>query len=56
MDSRKLFRYLFMFLLTLVAVSSIAYDKLDKKDIITITMFVTLCFMFIDLYYPVVVI
>ena len=56
MDSRKILRYVFMLLLTLIAVSSIAYDKLDMKDIITITLFVTLCFLFIDLYYPVVIV
>ena len=54
MNYIKLFRYLFMFLLTLVGVSSISYTKLNKHDILTITMFATLCFMFIDLYYPVV--
>ena len=56
MNMRKLFRYLFMFMLTFLAVSSISDEKLNKYDLIILSMFATLCFLFIDLYYPVVIV
>lgn len=50
----KIFRYLFMLLLTWVGVYYISANKLDTSDIITLLLFIMSCFIFIDIYYPVV--
>jgi len=51
---RKIFRYLFMLLLTGIGVYYISACKLDTADIITLMLFIMSCFIFIDMYYPVV--
>ena len=51
---RKILRYLFMLLLTGIGVYYISANKLDTKDIITLLLFIMSCFIFIDMYYPVV--
>lgn len=52
---RKILRYGFMFFLSYIAISSVSYGKLDTKDILTIAMFIMICFLFMDLYYPIVI-
>ena len=51
---RKIFRYLFMLLLTWIGVSYIASNKLSTTEITTLILFIVACFIFIDMYYPVV--
>ena len=51
---RKILRYLFMLLMISIGVSYIANNKLDTKDIITLILFIMACFIFIDMYYPIV--
>jgi hypothetical protein len=52
--TRKAFRYLFMLALTWIGVSYIASGKLDTRDTVTLLLFIMSCFIFIDMYYPVV--
>lgn len=51
---RKVVRYLLMLILIALGVSYIGHDKLSTCDVVTLVMFVTVCFLFLDLYYPVV--
>ena len=51
---RKILRYLFMLLLTGVGVYYISAGKLNTRDIVTLLLFFMACFIFVDMYYPVV--
>lgn len=51
---KKILRYLLMFLLAFIGTKYIAADKLNNYDILSIVMFITICFAFIDMYIPVV--
>jgi hypothetical protein len=53
--TRKIIRYVFMVALIWLGVAYISAGKLDTYDVITLVLFVTACFIFIDMYYPVVV-
>ena len=49
---RKILRYAFMLILTWIGIVYITAGKLDTCDIVTLLMFIIICFMFIDMYYP----
>lgn len=51
---RKIIRYSFMFLLTWIGVLYISANKLSTTDIIILALFIMCCFIFIDMYYPIV--
>lgn len=51
---RKILRYLFMLLLIWIGVLYISGNKLDTIDIITLILFVMSCYIFIDIYFPVI--
>lgn len=52
--TRKIVRYVIMLLLIWLGITYITYEKLSNEDIIVIVLFVMICFIFLDLYYPVV--
>lgn len=52
--TRKIIRYLMMLLLIWLGITYITYEKLSTEDTIVIILFVMICFIFIDLYYPIV--
>ena len=51
---RRVFRYVFMFLLVLIITAVLTYGKLELLDWIVLALLITACFLFIDLYYPIV--
>ena len=51
---RKIFRYAFMLILIWIGVAYISAGKLNTYDVITLILFVMACFIFIDMYYPIV--
>lgn len=51
---KKILRYLSMFLLAFLGTKYIASDKLNNYDILSIVMFITICFAFLDMYFPLV--
>ena len=51
---RKIFRYAFMLILIWIGVAYISAGKLNTYDVITLILFIMACFIFIDMYYPIV--
>lgn len=54
MDTRRIFRYIFIFFLVLISTTVITYGKLETQDLLTLALLITLVMLFIDLYYPIV--
>ncbi|AYV84217.1 MAG: hypothetical protein Hyperionvirus19_41 [Hyperionvirus sp.] len=52
--TRKIIRYILMLVLIWLGITYLTYGKLSNEDIVVIVLFVMICFMFIDLYYPIV--
>lgn len=55
MYERRFFRYIFMFLLVSFSTTALLCDKIETSDIITLAMLMMMCFIFMDLYYPIVI-
>lgn len=51
---RRFLRYIFMFLLVFISSVLVCGAKLTTMDIIMLSMLITICFLFLDLYYPIV--
>lgn len=50
---RKIFKYLFMVLLTSLGITYISVNKLNRTELVSVIMYVIICFIFLDMYYPV---
>jgi len=55
MHERRFFRYIFMFLLISFSTSALLCGKIDTLDIVTLAMLIMICFIFMDLYYPIII-
>lgn len=51
---RRFFRYLFMFTLISFSTTALLCGKISTQDIVTLAMLIMMCFLFMDLYYPIV--
>lgn len=54
MEYNKIFRYVFMLLLIWVGVTYITYGQLERIQIATIILFIMACFIFLELYFPII--
>ena len=51
---RKIYRYIIMFVLLLVGLIYISEDKFTKTELLGIIFYMMACFIFIDVYIPIV--
>lgn len=54
-DTRRVIRYISMFVLVLTVTFGLTHNKLEQYEWILLALAIMICFLFIDLYYPIVV-
>lgn len=52
MIKQKIIRYLLMLILVTAGITFLTYDKLSNAEIINLVLLMMICFIFIDLYFP----